>query len=261
MTFVMVPGIPAREEINRILMAPFGRGDVRFKKGDGSKFYPYFDIESLTDRLIEATNNFYNFEIQNWEWREHSLVAYGHLELPWLGKRAGIGQQEHTSKQGNEMGADLVKGVRSDLLKNCALLFGLGRQVRRMDAISFDPADPRYEGRLAQYLEYFFPECPSAPIMGNPERNDGPGDRYALPPYVADEVGEAVRGRVAQSDVAGSEYCPACHSPFDWDGKACGECGFGKPVQRQSDAPGSTPVPTVLNGHRVAAGSNGRAAA
>ncbi len=158
-----IAGVPDRLEIVARLAHPFRWRDVSFKLGGGKQYYPYIDVDTLTDRLNEATGNYWDLTIESWEWREKMLVVYGHLEIPGLGRRGGVGVQEHTSAAGNEMGADLVKGVRSDLLKNCLVLFGCGDQVRRMDPLPFDPYDKANVDRQKPYVNNYFPKQDSTP--------------------------------------------------------------------------------------------------
>ena len=146
-----------REELISKLTAPFKRSDLRFKKGGGGKWYPYFDVDAIVDRLNAATDNQWDFFIDDWHWSEKALVTYGHLLIPGLGKRGGIGIQEIQSAAGNDMGADMIKGSRADLLKNCAVLFGVGDQYRSMDALPFDPMLPANRERIVPYLDHYFP--------------------------------------------------------------------------------------------------------
>lgn len=144
------------------LTAPFGISDIRFKKGGGGKWYPYFDNDAITVRLNSATGNRWDLTMEPWEWRGTYVAAYGHLEIPGLGRRAGVGVQEHQSSAGNEMGADMIKGLRADLLKNCAVAFGCGDQFRSMDPIPFDPDIEQNQARLDNYLRHYFASEPTS---------------------------------------------------------------------------------------------------
>lgn len=164
MMMSMMSSLPDRQKTIDLLKAPFSRRDLRFKEGvSGKKWFPYFDVDCLTDRLNDATGNCWDLSMEKMERYDTLLICYGHLSITGLGRRAGVGIQEHTSPGGKAMGADMLKGVRADLLKNCGILFGLGAQVRTMDALSFDPEDDRNAGRLQPYLDFYFPnDAPAA---------------------------------------------------------------------------------------------------
>ncbi len=168
--YTLPPADPAVEEMRARLTAPFRRSEIRFKRGAKGKWFPYFGYDTLLDRLNEATGNRWSLEVANWEWRDKNLVVFGHMEIPGLGRRAGLGMQEHTSTSGNEMGADMIKGVRADLTKCCLVSFGCGAQARAMDEIEFDPFDAANRARIRKYLDFYF----------GPKSEGVPGEKEGL---------------------------------------------------------------------------------
>lgn len=147
---------PSPATINRILRAPFGREHLRFRHIDRD-WIPYFEGDDLLDRLIEATNNTYDLVMGDWQWKDQQVFCFGHLEIPGLGRRAGAGHMQHTSNSGKDMGAALMRGLATNMMKDCLIRFGCGDQVRRMEPMHVDPDNPRNSAEIHRWLDRWFP--------------------------------------------------------------------------------------------------------
>lgn len=158
---------PSPKAIKAVLTAPFGREHLRFRKID-KEWMPYFEGDDLLDRLIEATNNTFDLVMGDWEWKDQQVFAFGHLEIPGLGRRAGAGHMQHTSSRGNEMGAALLRGLATSMMKDCLVRFGCGDQVRRIPPMRVDPDDGRNSAELHRWLARWFPVDEVAGVQSPP---------------------------------------------------------------------------------------------
>ncbi len=208
--------VPSPSAIKRVLTAPFGREFIRFREIDGD-WLPYIEGDDLRDRLIRATRNRFDLAMGDWHWKDQQVIAYGHLDIPGLGRRGGIGSMKHTSNAGKDMSPAMLHGLVTDLLKNALIAFDCGTQVRRMDSINFDPRKDR--ARLQPYLDYYFP--PAGTAAGVPIGTPGAGILASTAP------GQSVTPAAAAVKYnANVDCCPRCRDPF-FDGVSpCRTCSY-----------------------------------
>ena len=124
------------EQITEALIASFPHELIEDKQGKR-----YIAAEQIIWRLIEATDNTYEFRIDQHEYRNDGAlkdrkdrdgntipappvcVVHGTLTIPGLGSRGDSGVQEIEAGQGADAA---YKGAVSDCIKRCARLFGVG---------------------------------------------------------------------------------------------------------------------------------------
>jgi len=171
---------PPAGQIKAALTRPFSRDQIRFKPGSG-EWYPYIEGDDMQDRLIEAIGNTFDLSLDTCMTVGSNIVVSGHLSIPGLGRRAGMGVQEHTSRAGKEMGADMLKGALADLMKSCLHKFDCGTQVRRMAPLKAPTGrDVRLNPRQVDaYLNRYFSATPpggARPMSADQPSPTGPPD-------------------------------------------------------------------------------------
>ena len=115
-----------RDRIMRTLTRPFPSLAIRKRKGGGGKELDYLEGHTVINRLNEATNNNWNFEILGLDTDTITQILRAHvrLEIPGMGKREHIGIQNVA--QATKGGEDIIKGSVTDGLKKAATLYGVG---------------------------------------------------------------------------------------------------------------------------------------
>jgi hypothetical protein len=167
-------------EISNHLRMPFPVDVIEEKNG-----LLYVPHEIVRDRLIEATGNNFSWSIDQVMFRETSgevrrandrdtgeivrpsvMIVIGTLDIPGLGKRAGIGVHPLDKGAGEDAA---YKSAESDAVKRAAMAFGVGLQQLYIE--SGKPAAVRNSS-------YQSGGAPSAPRGGSsepPQRASGGG--------------------------------------------------------------------------------------
>ena len=123
-----------------ILTRPFT--DLKSRKGADGKQFSYVPGGDILDRIIEATQGIYDFEIIDLRYVEGATLVnkktgetytspavwmiHGRLTMPGLGSRDAVG----TAVALNE---DAVKSAETDAIKRCAVKFGVALHLYRAD--------------------------------------------------------------------------------------------------------------------------------
>jgi hypothetical protein len=126
----------SRDETRMLIEAPFDPSVV----SKNTRGFNAVGHEEYTKRLIEATDNCFDFEVEppiiikegqviikdrndsSKSYEAPVAIATGHLTIPGFGRRGGWGVNAIQFNQGE----DAIKGATSDLLKRCCMLFGMG---------------------------------------------------------------------------------------------------------------------------------------
>lgn len=112
-------------EIKSILARPFPAEALRERKGGGGRTFTYIGHDTATRRLIEATDNAYDWHLTNTIFREDggrtTMIVSGMLCIEGLGCREGTGVQAIQPNGGE----DQYKGAESDAIKRAAMRFGM----------------------------------------------------------------------------------------------------------------------------------------
>lgn len=125
-----------RNVIISILCRPFPKEALKERDGGRGQKFKYIEGHTAINRLNEATDNNWNFEIiemppmipmgKNRNGNEQYLITVrGRLTIPGLGSRDDVGIQMFTIGGGE----DLYKGAVRDCLKRCASNFGMALEL------------------------------------------------------------------------------------------------------------------------------------
>jgi hypothetical protein len=150
-----------RRRITEALSKPFPQEAIQYRVGGGGKQLAYVSGVTVRRRLDDVLNNNYDFitdpQIQWREWGQSKsgddqwlAIVHGSMTIPLLGTRDGYGVQITTIKS-----EDLVKGAKTDCLKNCAQEFGVGRELygEDLEAKAAEAAKPSPKKRLGELLK------------------------------------------------------------------------------------------------------------
>ncbi len=139
---------PDANELSRRLGEPFPPAAHK-QRSVGGKGFVYVEGHVVIHRLIDATNNVWDFRVldintsvvgKDQTTNDILLVrATVELTIPGLGTRQHIGVQ--TVRAGS--GEDLAKGAITDGLKKAATLFGVGLELYGPDYESGEIEEPR----------------------------------------------------------------------------------------------------------------------
>jgi hypothetical protein len=124
-----------RVRLTELLRKPFPKEAVKQRKGGGGMTLDYVGGETVIRRLIDSTQNTYDFEIISREIMPYGttsrgeeqflVLVHGRLTISPLGHRDGYGVQIVSAKGGE----DLFKGAVTDSLKKAATLFGVALEL------------------------------------------------------------------------------------------------------------------------------------
>lgn len=108
-----------------ILARTFPAEAIRQRKGGGGRTFDYIGHDTATRRLIEATDNKFDWTLTRQEFRDDggkiTMLVSGILCIEGLGCREGTGVQAIQTGGGE----DQYKGAESDALKRAAMRFGV----------------------------------------------------------------------------------------------------------------------------------------
>ena len=101
-----------------ILTRPFPDNEIKHRPGPGGKSLAYVSGASITQRLNQAFDHQWSYDIVK-SWDDGATVfVQGQLEAEGI-KKVNIGTAESSKP-------DALKSATTDALKRCALLFGIG---------------------------------------------------------------------------------------------------------------------------------------
>ena len=133
-----------REQLER----PFAPAQIRQRKGRNG-LLDYVEGHSVIQRLNEALEGAWSFEIVHHEIREEEVVVIGRLTAEGIVKMAFGGSQvtrERESGQIVSLGDDL-KSASTDALKKCATFLGVGLHLYAEKPIAGRAPAPRAVAR------------------------------------------------------------------------------------------------------------------
>lgn len=112
-----------------ILARAFPSEAIRQRKGGGGRTFDYIGHDTATRRLIEATDNTFNWTLTRQDFRDDggrtTMLVSGVLCIEGLGCREGTGVQAIQTGGGE----DQYKGAESDALKRAAMRFGVAIEL------------------------------------------------------------------------------------------------------------------------------------
>lgn len=163
-----------------LLTQPFNRDQVRQREGAGRRMLDYVSSGDIIHRVIEATDNSYDWTVVKLEFVNDGKAAYwlcqGILTIPTLGSRSGAG----SARLENE---DSPKSAETDAFKRAAVKFGVA-----LDLYFKGPAAP--QATQGGYLQQYGQSATNAPAR----------------------AGRGPVGAVAGINETGGP-CPECHAP------------------------------------------------
>lgn len=111
----------ANSELTEALLSQFPPEAHKQRRGGGGKNFTYVETHSYIHRLMDATDNKFDWVIKSFDIKNDLAIVIGTLTIPGLGSRDGIGVQQFKAGSGE----DLLKGCSSDAIKSAAKLFGM----------------------------------------------------------------------------------------------------------------------------------------
>jgi hypothetical protein len=107
-------------------LVPFDAARIRQRVGSGNKQFDYVPGGDITGRLIQVTDNEYDWEVTRLEIVEHGgkphWLCHGLLTVPGLGRRSGVGSHQ-------VMDMECPKAAETDAFKRACVKFGIGLQL------------------------------------------------------------------------------------------------------------------------------------
>ncbi len=117
-----------KKEIKTILETPFTGEQIKQRKGLWGKMLDYIEGHSVIQRLNDAFESEWSFEVTRFEILDEEVIVLGKLSVGDIVKfQFGSSNITRDSKTKNTLciGDDL-KSAATDALKKCASLFGIG---------------------------------------------------------------------------------------------------------------------------------------
>ena len=110
-----------------LLEKPFGKEQIKQRKGNFGDMIDYVETHAVIQRLNDAFEGQWNFEIITQEKEGSEVIVLGKLTVEGVSKTQFGSNKISLSKQGEIISiGDDWKAAGSDSLKKCASLFGVG---------------------------------------------------------------------------------------------------------------------------------------
>ena len=126
-----------------LLEKPFEPSQIKQRKGTYGNTLDYVDTRTIIQRLNDAFDGNWSFEIVSQEQHAGEVVVSGKLTADGISKMQFGSNKISTSKQGEVISiGDDLKAAASDCLKKTATLFGIGLYLYGIDKSDADqPSD------------------------------------------------------------------------------------------------------------------------
>jgi hypothetical protein len=106
-----------------VLNRPFLPEQIKNRQGPQGKVISYVDVATVSERLNEAFEHRWNFEVVRHEVHDHEVIVLGKLTADGVIKTAFGGSAITTDKEGMAVSiGDDLKAAASDALKKSASL-------------------------------------------------------------------------------------------------------------------------------------------
>lgn len=113
-----------------LLTKPFRPEQIRQREGNRGKVLSYIDIAAVIERLNQAFEHAWSFEIVRHEIQQGEVIVLGKLTADGVTKEAFGGSSITTDKVGDVLSiADDLKAASSDALKKCASMLGVALEL------------------------------------------------------------------------------------------------------------------------------------
>jgi hypothetical protein len=126
-----------------LLEKPFEPSQIKQRKGTYGNMLDYVDTRTIIQRLNEAFDGNWSFEIMTQETTNTEVIVSGKLTADGISKSQFGSNKISISKQGEVISiGDDLKAATSDCLKKTATLFGVGLHLYGIDKSDSDqPSD------------------------------------------------------------------------------------------------------------------------
>jgi hypothetical protein len=136
-----------------VFTRPFRPDQIKMRKAHGGRSVPYIQTHAVVERLNEAADFAWSFEVLQHHVLEEEVVVLGRLTIDGVSKAAFGGSMITRDSDGRDVSrADDLKAAASSALKKAASLFGIGLDVHAVDAVvplqPVQPPAPAPEDRL-----------------------------------------------------------------------------------------------------------------
>lgn len=113
-----------------LLTKPFRPEQVKRREGHRGQMLAYIDVASVIERLNEAFEHEWSFEVTQHEIQSGEVIVLGRLTARGITKMAFGGSNITTDKVGDVLSiADDLKAASSDALKKCASMLGVALEL------------------------------------------------------------------------------------------------------------------------------------
>jgi hypothetical protein len=113
-----------------ILTRPFAPEQIKQRPGQHGKTLSYVDVAAIIERLNEAFEHRWDFEVVSHQVRDTEVVVLGKITADGITKSAFGGSGITLDKEGEVVSlADDLKAAGSDALKKAASLLGVGLEM------------------------------------------------------------------------------------------------------------------------------------
>ena len=130
-----------------LLEKPFGKEQIKQRKGMYGNMLDYVETHSVIQRLNDAFDGNWCFEIVSQDQHAGEVVVSGKLTADGISKMQFGSNKISTSKQGEVISiGDDLKAATSDCLKKCATLFGIGLHLYGAEKADEQPSDQTGKG-------------------------------------------------------------------------------------------------------------------
>jgi len=131
--------------VRKVLERPFAADQLRSRRAASGKSLTYVETHNYIERLNEAYDGRWDFEVLEHQVLDAEVVVLGRLVADGVTKTAFGGSSRTVSRDSGEALslADDLKAAASDALKKCCSLLGLGLHLYGgPDAVAEAPAAP-----------------------------------------------------------------------------------------------------------------------
>lgn len=113
-----------------LLIRPFRADQVKQRKGHHGQMLSYVDVAAVIERLNEAFEHEWSFEVLQHEIQQGEVIVLGKLTAEGIVKTAFGGSGITTNKVGDVLSiADDLKAAASSSLRKCASLLGIALEL------------------------------------------------------------------------------------------------------------------------------------
>lgn len=136
----------------QLLEEPFAPHEIKSREGNFGKRLSYIEGHSVLQRLNDAFEGQWSFEIIEYKLMEHEVLVLGRLTTGEIVKsQFGSSQITRARESGKPLSiGDDLKAAATDALKKCSVLLGVGLHLYKCKVNGARPGNSQHQGGYSE---------------------------------------------------------------------------------------------------------------